>query len=87
MGVEWTNQTGALSAITGAVATSDAPDAVKDMATNISKSSDMTPWLDNALDQRLVATYLTETQLLLGGEKSPEQVMQQVQATAKQVRG
>ena len=87
MGVEWTNQTGELSAITGAVAKSDAPDAVKDMATNISKSSDMTPWLDNALDQRLVATYLTETQLLLGGEKSPEQVMQQVQATAKQVRG
>ena len=87
MGVEWTNQTGELTAIKGGVDRSSAPDSVKEMANNIAASSEMTPWLDNALDQRLVSTYLSETQLLLGVQKTPTDVMQAVQATAKKVRG
>ena len=59
MGVEWTNQTGELTAIKGGVDKSSAPDSVKEMANNIAASSEMTPWLDNALDQRLVSTYLS----------------------------
>ena len=87
MGDEWTNQNGELTATKGGVEKSKAPDSVKEMANNIAASSEMTPWLDNALDQRLVATYLSETQLLLGGQKTPADVMQAVQATAKKVRG
>jgi len=86
-GQKWTDMTGELSAIKGAVEKSSVPAPVKEMAKVIGESSAMTPWLDNALDQRLVATYLSSTQLLIGGKASAADVMKKVQATAKQVRG
>lgn len=86
-GTKWTDMTGELSALKGAVDKSSAPDSVKEMANVIANSSEMTPWLDNALDQRLVATYLSETQLFIGGAKSAQDVMKSVRETAKQVRG
>lgn len=85
--VEWVNQTGELSPVKDAVAESNATDAVKAMAVAVSETSAMTPWLDNALDQQLVDTYMAETQLMLAGERSPEQVMVAVQETAKRVAG
>ncbi len=86
-GTKWTDMTGELSAIKGAVDASSAPEGVKQMAKQIGESTAMTPWLDNAIDQRLVATYLSATQLLIGGKASAEDVMKKVQDTAKQVRG
>lgn len=86
-GQKWTDMTGELSPIKGAVEKSSVPAPVKEMAKVLAESSEMTPWLDNALDQRLVATYLSETQLFIGGKVSAEQVMKKVQATAAQVRG
>lgn len=85
-GTSWTDTTGDLTAIESAMADTNVPAAVKELAKGIAASSAMTPWLDNALDPQLVSTYLSETQLMLGGEKSAADVMSQVQATAARLR-
>ena len=86
-GTLWTDETGDLTAIESAIGDTQAPEPVKELAAQMAESSSMTPWLDNALDPQLVSTYLTETQLMLGGEKSAADVMTQVQATAARLRG
>lgn len=86
-GTKWTDETGDLTAIESAIADTKAPEPVKELAAQMAESSSMTPWLDNAIDPQLVSVYLTETQLMLGGEKSAADVMAQVQATADRLRG
>ncbi|MFF1573503.1 ABC transporter substrate-binding protein [Leifsonia sp. NPDC058292] len=85
-GQAFTEKTGELSAVKDAVADSDAPAILKSIAGDIVKASAMTPWLDNAYDPQIVTAYLSQTQMLLGGQRSPEDVMDEVRATAKRVR-
>jgi raffinose/stachyose/melibiose transport system substrate-binding protein len=85
-GIAYTEQTGELSAVVGAVEESDAPDILKSIAADIVGATAMTPWLDNAYDAQIVQAYLSETQLMLGGEKSAEEVMTAVQDAAALVR-
>ena len=85
-GEAFTEKTGELSAVKDAVADSSAPAVLKSVATSIVDASAMTPWLDNAYDPQIVSTYLSQTQMLLGGQSSPGGVMDEVRATAKRVR-
>lgn len=85
-GEAFTEKTGELSAVTDAVADSKAPAVLKSVASDIVDASAMTPWLDNAYDPQIVSTYLSQTQMLLGGQQTPEGVMDAVRATAKRVR-
>src|SRR5690606_977577 len=85
-GIAYTEETGELSAVQGAVERSDALPIAKELTEQILDASDMTAWLDNAYDPQIVATYLTETQLMLGGQQTPEGVMEKVQETAARVR-
>src|SRR5690606_29726071 len=85
-GIAYTEQTGELSAVVGAVEESDAPDILKSIATDIVDASAMPPWLDNAYDAQIVQAYLSETQLMLGGQKSAKDVMKAVQDAAALVR-
>lgn len=85
-GIAYTEKTGELSAVVGAVEESDAPDILKSIATDIVDASAMTPWLDNAYDAQIVQAYLSETQLMLGGQKSAKDVMKAVQEAAALVR-
>lgn len=85
--VEWTNQSGYLSPVEGAVDDSNAPDSVKEIGHEIAEATSMTPWLDDFLDQTIVATYLSQGQALIGGDATPAEVMTAVQQTAAQVRG
>ncbi|MCD2498306.1 MULTISPECIES: ABC transporter substrate-binding protein [Microbacterium] len=85
-GIAYTETTGELSAVQGAVDEADVSDTTKELAQQILDASEMTAWLDNAYDPQIVATYLTETQLMLGGQQTPEGVMEKVQETAKRVR-
>jgi len=85
-GQAFTEKTGELSAVKGAVADSDAPEILKSIADDIVSASAMTPWLDNAYDPQIVSSYLSQTQMLLGGQQTPEGVMDDVRATAKRVR-
>lgn len=85
-GTAFTEKTGELSAVKGAVADSTAPEILKSIADQIVSASSMTPWLDNAYDPQIVSSYLSQTQMLLGGQQTPEGVMDEVRATAKRVR-
>lgn len=85
-GIAYTEQTGELSAVIGAVEESTAPEVLKGMAKDIVNASAMTPWLDNAYDPQIVQAYLSETQLLLGRKQSPEGVMETVRKAAALVR-
>ncbi|WP_456286571.1 extracellular solute-binding protein [Microbacterium sp. JZ70] len=85
-GVTYTEDTGELSAVQGAVEKADVSDTTKELAGQILDASEMTPWLDNAYDPQIVATYLAEAQLMLGGQQTPEGVMQKVQEVAERVR-
>lgn len=85
-GVAYTEVTGELSAVVGAVEEADAPDNLKAIAAEIVDASAMTPWLDNAYDPQIVQAYLSETQLMLAGQQTPEGVMAAVQAAAQRVR-
>lgn len=85
-GIEYTETTGELSAVQGAVDEAEVSPATKELAQQILDASQMAPWLDNAYDPQIVATYLTETQLMLGGQQTPTGVMEKVQETASRVR-
>ncbi len=85
-GVAYTEQTGELSAVIGAVEESDAPQILKDIADQIVSASAMTSWLDNAYNAQIVQAYLAETQLMLSGQQTPEGVMTAVQDAAARVR-
>ncbi len=85
-GVAYTEATGELSAVQGAVEESDAPAISKELAQGIVDASAMTTWLDNAYDPQIVQAYLAETQLMLSGQQTPEGVMKAVQEAAERVR-
>lgn len=85
-GIKYTEETGELSAVVGAVDEADAPQALKDIANEIIDASAMTAWLDNAYDPQIVQAYLAESQLMLAGQQTPEGVMAAVQEAAKRVR-
>ncbi|MGV9768531.1 ABC transporter substrate-binding protein [Microbacterium sp. NPDC003461] len=85
-GVKYSEDTGELSAVQGAVEKADVPEISKELAEGIVDASAMTTWLDNAYDPQIVQTYLTETQLMLGGQQTPEGVMKAVQDAASRVR-
>lgn len=85
-GIDYTERTGELSAVIGAVEESEAKPIQKELAQQIIDASAMTPWLDNAYDPQIVQTYMSEAQLMLGGQRTPEQVMTAVQAAAARTR-
>lgn len=85
-GVKYTEDTGELSAIVGAVDEAEVPEIAKELAQQILDASEMTAWLDNAYDPQIVSTWLTEAQLMLGGQQTPEGVMEKVQETSERVR-
>lgn len=85
-GVAYTEKTGEISAVVGAVEDSSAPEIMKSIARDIVGASAMTPWLDNAYDPQIVQAYLSETQMLLGGQQTPQGVMEAVRRAAELVR-
>lgn len=85
-GKAYTERTGELSAVIGAVEESNAKPIQKELAQQIIDASAMTPWLDNAYDPQIVQAYMSEAQLMLGGQRTPEQVMSAVQAAASRTR-
>lgn len=85
-GIAYSEETGELSAVQGAVDAADVPEISKELAQGIVDASAMTTWLDNAYDPQIVQAYLTETQLMLGGQQTPEGVMKAVQEAAERVR-
>ncbi|QXE31589.1 extracellular solute-binding protein [Microbacterium paraoxydans] len=85
-GIAYAERAGELSPVKGAVEEADVPEISRELAKGIVDASAMTTWLDNAYDPQIVQAYLSETQLMLSGQQTPEGVMAAVQEAAKRVR-
>ena len=80
-----TKMTGELSCVKGAVNTETISSPKQLEAVElILKSTNTTLWQDNALDATVASAFMKGGQLLLTGDMTPEQVMQSVQAAAKE---
>lgn len=51
----------------------------------IVNADDLAVWFDTAVDIKIVDVYLSSVQLMLGGEKTPEKVMEDVQQAAAEL--
>jgi raffinose/stachyose/melibiose transport system substrate-binding protein len=86
MGARLTRETGIISPVKGAITGQSAtPEQIVAFG-QIMNAGDPYIWLDTALDATVADAYMKGTQLLLDGEKTPAEVMADVQAAAKRVR-
>ncbi|MET3287557.1 UNVERIFIED_CONTAM: raffinose/stachyose/melibiose transport system substrate-binding protein [Brevibacillus sp. OAP136] len=73
------------SPIIGATNEQTALKQVADGVNMMKEAEGMAEWLDTDVHAKVADTYLVNLQELLNGTKTPEQVMKEVQATAKEV--
>lgn len=81
-----TATTGFISSAVGAVTPETASESQVAAAEQIAEADGMHLWLDNALDIRIVNTYMNGVQLMLDGQMTPSEVMADVQEAAAEVR-
>lgn len=86
MGARLTTETGIISPIKGAVTDQSATPEQIVAFDQIMNAGDPYIWLDTALDANVADAYMKGVQLLLDGQKTPADVMADVQAAAKRVR-
>lgn len=76
-------ETGMPSVVKGAINTNTATPKEVELADQVAKASNMAIWIDTVLDGKVFTPYLASTQQLLNKQKTPEQVMKDVQAALK----
>lgn len=86
MGARLTAATGIISPVKGAVTSETATPEQLVAFEQIMNAGDPYIWLDTALDSSVADAYMRGVQLLLDGQKTPQEVMTDVQAAAKRVR-
>lgn len=86
MGARLTSETGIISPIKGAITPASATPEQIVAFEQIMNAGDPYLWLDTALDAQVADAYMKGVQLLLDGQKTPAEVMADVQAAAKRVR-
>jgi raffinose/stachyose/melibiose transport system substrate-binding protein len=86
MGAKLTAATGIISPVKGAVNPQSATPQQLVAFEQIMNAGDPYIWLDTALDSSVADAYMRGVQLLLDGQKTPQEVMVDVQAAAKRVR-
>lgn len=74
------------SCVDGAINENSANEKMSLMAETIKKAPTINPWLDNATDSEVVTTYQASIQAMVGGAKTAEEVMADVQAKVAQVK-
>lgn len=72
-----------ISCVDGAINSDTANEKLIQIADTIKNASSITLWLDNAMDSELQTVYLADIQSMVGGNMTPEEVMADVQKTAK----
>jgi raffinose/stachyose/melibiose transport system substrate-binding protein len=73
------------SPVVGAVNSGNAPDFLVKGMEGVQKAEGMALWLDTDINIKISDVYLPDLQELLNGTKTPQQIMKEVQAVAKQV--
>jgi len=86
VGLEEVKDTGILNGMKDIYNTSNADSKVIEAAKIINTSKDIVQWLDTDLNAQVANEYLSDTQLLTGGNITPEAMMQKIQKVAKQVK-
>lgn len=74
------------SCVDGAINENSANEKMSLMAETIKNAPTINPWLDNATDSEVVTTYQASIQAMVGGAKTAEEVMADVQAKVAQVK-
>ncbi len=77
---------GKYSAVQGAVNENTATPLGIEAVKRVTSAEGLALWLDTDLDIKIVDAYLAGTQQMFNGEKTPEDVMQDVRKAAQQVR-
>lgn len=78
-------ETKMISSTIGAVNEDTADEEMIKLVETINTASGMNIWIDTALNGRVVETYLNSVQDMMNKEKTPEEVMKDVQSIAKDV--
>ncbi|MFS0865654.1 ABC transporter substrate-binding protein [Fredinandcohnia sp. 179-A 10B2 NHS] len=84
--VKLAEQIGWPSPIDGATNPDTALQQVVDGVETMKQSEGMAEWLDTDVHAKVADVYLSNIQLLLDGSKSPEEIIKEIQAVAKEVQ-
>lgn len=79
-------ETSMISTVDGAITVDTANETMVEIAETIKKASSINLWLDNVTDSEVAAVYLADIQAMVGGSMTAEQVMEEVQAKAEEVK-
>lgn len=86
MAAKMVKDTKMISCVEGAITTETADEKLVEIADTIKKASSINLWLDNAMDSEVAAAYMAGIQAMAGGNKTPEDVMKDVQKKAEEVK-
>ncbi|MEI4526801.1 ABC transporter substrate-binding protein [Priestia megaterium] len=86
MGEKLVKEVGKYSAVNDTANSSNSTPEQLEAVDNILQAKEMAPWFDMAIDARIADAYLTGAQLMLNGDKTPKEVMKDVQKAAASVR-
>lgn len=79
-------KTGMISSSVGGVNEDNASEQILDLVKAIEEASAMNIWMDISLDGRVAEVYLNSATEMLNGGKTPQEVMEDVQKVAEEVR-
>ncbi|WP_134699705.1 ABC transporter substrate-binding protein [Ammoniphilus sp. YIM 78166] len=86
MGEKYVKDVGKLSAVQGTVHANTATPTQIEAVDRVMKAEGFSLWLDTDMDIKIVDAYLAGAQQMLAGQKTPEEVIADVQKAAAQVR-
>jgi raffinose/stachyose/melibiose transport system substrate-binding protein len=86
MGEKLVTDVGKYSAVKGTVNENNSSPEQLEAVQSILNTKEMAPWFDMSIDARIADAYLTGTQMMLNGDKTPKQIMRDVQKAADTVR-
>ncbi len=79
-------ETGMISSSVGGVNEGNASEAMIELVKTIEEASAMNIWMDSALDAKVAEVYLNSATEMLNGDKTTEEVMNDVQKAAQEVK-
>ncbi|MEH7116475.1 ABC transporter substrate-binding protein [Neobacillus vireti] len=86
MATKWVETTSVISTTKGAVNTDNSTPLMNKVIQDVEKANDMAIWIDTALDGKIFNPYLAGIQEMLNKKKTPEELMSEIQKTAKETR-
>lgn len=78
---------GSMTVVNGSATPDNSPKGTMEAVDIILKAAETTPWLDNALQIKVADVFMKGGQAIAAKSKTPQQVMEEVQKTAKSLQG